>query len=78
MYIVPNIRRLAAPMHDLYNRLFLSKPSYYSNSVILGEFEYKGVLIRSKAYSSNIAFIKGGKEALEQLKIYIQELDKVI
>ena len=71
MYIVPDIYRLAAPMHDLYNWLFLGEPSYCGNSVILGEFKYKGVLIRSKAYSSDIAFIKSGKEALEQLKIYI-------
>ena len=71
IYIMPNIYRLAAPIYDLYNWLFLGEPSYYNSSVILGEFKYKRVLIRSKAYFSNIVFIKGGKEVLEQLKIYI-------
>ena len=68
---MPDIHRLAAPIYNLYNWLFSGEPSYCSSSVILGEFKHKEVLIRSKAYSSNIAFMKGGKEALEQLKIYI-------
>ena len=71
MYIVPNICRLAVPMHNLFNWVFLGKPSYYSSRVILVELKYKGVLTRSKAYFSNIVFIEGKKEALKQLEIYI-------
>ena len=73
---MPNIRQLAVPIHNLFNWFFLGKPSYYSSRVILAELKYKGVLIRSKAYSNNIAFIKGKKEVLKQLEIYIQELNK--
>jgi hypothetical protein len=68
---MPDIRRLAVPMHNLFNRFFLGKPSYYSSRVILAELKHKGALTRSRAYSGDIAFIKGGKEALEQLEIYI-------
>jgi len=65
VYIVPNIRQLAVSMHDLFNWPFLGKPSYYSGRVILAELKYKGALTRSRAYSGDIAFIEGGKEALE-------------
>ena len=68
---MPDIRQLAVPMHNLFNWLFLGKPSYYSGRVILAEFKYKGALTRSRAYSGDIAFIEGRKEALEQLEIYI-------
>ena len=68
---MPNIRRLTVPIYNLYNWLFLGEPSYYGSRVILAELKYKGVLTRSRAYSGNIAFIEGGKEALEQLEIYI-------
>ena len=73
---MPNIYRLTVPIHNLYNRLFLGEPNYYNSRVILAELKYKGALTRSKAYSGNIAFINNKKEALKQLKIYIQELNK--
>ena len=73
---MPDIRRLAVSIYKLFNRLFLGEPSYRSGRVILAELKYKGALIRSRAYSSDIAFIEGRKEALEQLEIYIQELNK--
>ena len=68
---MPNIRRLTVPIYNLYNWLFLGEPSYHSSRVILAELKHKGALMRSRAYSGDIAFIKGGKEALEQLEIYI-------
>ena len=68
---MPDICWLAVPMYNLFNWLFLGKPSYYSSKVILVELEYKGALMRSKAYSGDIAFIEGGNKALEQLEIYI-------
>ena len=65
MYIVPDIRQLTVPIYDLFNRLFLGEPSYYSSRVILVELKHEGVLTRSRAYSSDIAFIEGRKEALK-------------
>ena len=62
---MPDIRRLTVPIYNLFNRLFLGEPSYRSSRVILVELKYKGVLTRSRAYSGDIAFIKGRKEALE-------------
>jgi hypothetical protein len=62
---VPDIRRLAVPIYNLFNWVFLGEPSYYSSRVILAELKYKGVLTRSRAYSGDIAFIEGRKEALE-------------
>ena len=73
---MPDIRRLAVPMHDLFNRVFSGEPSYRGGRVILAELKHKGALTRSRAYSGDIAFIEGGKEALEQLEIHMQELDK--
>ena len=78
MYIVPNICQIAVFMEDLFNWLFLGKPSYCCGKIILVEFEHKGVLTKSKAYSSNIAFMESKKEALKQLEVYIQEFDKAI
>jgi hypothetical protein len=63
---MPDIRRLTVPIYN-----FSGEPSYYSSRVILAELKYKGALTRSRVYSGNIAFIEGGKEALEQLEIYI-------
>ena len=68
---MPDIRWLAVPIHNLFNWFFLGKPSYHSSRVILAELKYKGALTRSRAYSGDIAFIEGRKEALKQLEIYI-------
>ena len=62
---MPDICWLVVPMYDLFNWVFLGEPSYCSSRVILAEFKYKGVLMRSKAYFGDIAFIEGGKEALK-------------
>jgi len=62
---VPDIRQPTVPIYNLFNWLFLGEPSYRGGRVILAEFKYKGASIRSRAYSGDIAFIKGGKEALE-------------
>jgi len=62
---MPDIRQLTVPIYDLFNWLFLGKPSYCNSKVILAEFKYKGALTRSRAYSGDIAFIEGRKEALK-------------
>ena len=78
MYIVLDIRRLAVPMHGLFNQVFSGEFSYCGGKVILAELEHKGALTRSRAYSGDIAFMESRKEALEQLEIHMQELDKAI
>ena len=51
-------------------------PGYYSSILAITALNYNREAIISNCLSSNIQFIEGGKEALEQLDKEVQELNK--
>ena len=51
-------------------------PGYHSGRLIIVVIDHNRAIMRSNCFFSNIQFIKGGKEALEQLDKEVQELNK--